>query len=171
MPAPVWSANDERSSTVVLMPLRANAMAAVSPPMPPPAITMFLCVFAISLLGRGRAGRRGRDVDAARRLAFALLDCRIVDEKRRAIGKHDLRLMPHVEIDVGMVEGWRRPHALELLDADPDPVDAFVVHEMRHDRLRHGRCVRSRVSGKWRRAKCPRRQSDRWDQTGSIQTV
>src|SRR4029453_5481121 len=115
MPAPVWSANDERSSTVVLMPLRANAMAAVSPPMPPPAITMFLCVFAISLLGRGRAGRRGRDVDAGRKLPFALLDCRIVDEKRRAIGTHDLRLMPHVEKEGGMVEGGGRPQPLQLL--------------------------------------------------------
>src|SRR6185437_6025974 len=141
MPAPVWSANDERSSTVLLMPLRASAMAAVSPPIPPPAIRIFLCFFAISPLGRGRPGRRGRDVDAAWRLTLALLDCRVVGEKRRAIGAHDLRLLPHVEIDVGMVEGRCGTHALELLDADPDPVDAFVVHEMRNDRLRHGRCV------------------------------
>src|SRR6185369_2365754 len=152
MPAPVWSANDEHSSTVLLMPLRASAMAAVRPPMPPPAIRMFLCFFAISPLGRGRSGRRGRDVDAAWRFALSLLDCRVVSEKRRAIGADDLRLMPHVEIDVGMVEGWRGPHALELLDADPDPVDAFVVHEMRNDHLRHGRYVSVSRSEKWRRA-------------------
>jgi hypothetical protein len=36
-----------------------------------------------------------------------------------------------------MVVRRRGPHALELLDADRDPVDALVVHEMRHDCLSH----------------------------------
>ena len=62
-----------------------------------------------------------------------------MQEQGRAIGADDLRLMPHVEIDVGMIVGRRRAHALEFLDADLDPVDALVVHQMRHERLSHGR--------------------------------
>jgi hypothetical protein len=45
----------------------------------------------------------------------------------------------HIEIDVGVIVRRRRPHALELLDADPDPVDALIVHEMGHERLSHNR--------------------------------
>jgi hypothetical protein len=48
-------------------------------------------------------------------------------------------LVPHVEIDVGVIVRRGRPQALELLDADPDPVDALIVHEMRHERLGHDR--------------------------------
>jgi hypothetical protein len=44
----------------------------------------------------------------------------------------------HIEVNMGVVVGGRRAHALELLDADPDTVDAFVVHEMRHKGLGHG---------------------------------
>jgi hypothetical protein len=45
----------------------------------------------------------------------------------------------------------RRPHALEFLDADPDPVDALIVYEMGHERLSHGAVLRSRL-GKCKRA-------------------
>jgi len=38
---------------------------------------------------------------------------------------------------VGVVVRRRGPHALELLDADLDPVNALIVHEMGHERLSH----------------------------------
>jgi UTP-glucose-1-phosphate uridylyltransferase len=71
----------------------------------------------------------------------------VVQKERRAIGADDLRLVPHIEIDVRVIERRRRPHALELLDADPDPVDALVVHQMRHEGLGHEVVFVFRVQG------------------------
>jgi hypothetical protein len=65
-------------------------------------------------------------------------------EQGRAIRADNVRLVAHVEIDVGVIVRRGRPHALEFLDADLDPVDALVVHQMRHERLSHGRCSVSR---------------------------
>ena len=62
-----------------------------------------------------------------------------MQEQRGAIRADDVRLVAHIEIDVRVVVWRRRPHALELLDADLNPVDALVVHEMRHERLSHKR--------------------------------
>ena len=45
--------------------------------------------------------------------------------------------MPHIQVDVRMILGRRRAHALELLDAGLDPVDAYVIHEVWHERLGH----------------------------------
>lgn len=59
-------------------------------------------------------------------------------EQRRAIGADELHLVPHIEIDMGMIERRGCPHALEFLDADRDAVDALVVYEMRYQRLSHG---------------------------------
>ena len=58
-------------------------------------------------------------------------------EQGRTIGADDLLIVPHIEIDMRVIVRRGRAHALELLDADHDPIDALVVHEMRHQSLRH----------------------------------
>src|SRR5690348_7480240 len=153
MPAPVSSRKSERSSTVAVKSCRASASAAVSPPIPPPAIRYWLSGVPLVItfrLGRGRTRWRGRHIDASRRVTLSIRERCIVQKERRAIGADDLLVIPHVEINVGVVGGRARAHALKFLDADLDLVDALVVYEMRHQRLRHDPAV-SR-SSRWRRA-------------------
>ena len=145
MPAPVSSANTERSSSVALMPCprkrdrrgeSANAAANDEHAALRPGLRHRLRAQA--------SGAPGGAVATKTQLGGSLSVCvegRIVVEQGRAIRADELGLIAHIEIDMGMVERRRRAHALEFLDADPDTVDALVVHEMRHQRLSHGSCV------------------------------
>src|SRR5262245_56826843 len=121
------------------IPCRASAMAAANPPMPPPAMSARPCMEEAAL-SRGRPRRRRRHEDAKWRVALGCVKRAVVLVHGRAIGTYDRGLVAHVEIDMGMIEGRRRPHALKLLDANPDPADALVVHGMGHESLRHGWC-------------------------------
>ena len=84
-----------------------------------------------------RAGRCRRHINATLWVAFARAKRGIVRIKGRAIGADELGIVPHIEIDMRMIVRRARAHALEFLDADPDPAGALVVDEMRHQRLRH----------------------------------
>ena len=134
MPAPLSSVKSERSSTVAVEALPAERKPSGKPANASPGDQDLAprrrrhggCS------GRRRARRGGRHIDAGRRVALAGLERAVMHEQGRAIGADDLGLMPHVEIDVGVIVRRRRAHALELLDADLDPVDAFIVHEMWH---------------------------------------
>src|SRR5262245_18331026 len=142
MPAPVSSAKVERSRTRDRIAFRASAMAVASPPMPPPTMMASRRGAGICMLGgsrRRRPRRCGHHENAAWRVALGGFEGWIVAEQRRTIRADELRLVPHIEIDMGVVEWRGGPHALELLDADRDAVDALVVHEMRHKRLSHGK--------------------------------
>src|SRR6476659_3723260 len=141
MPAPVSSAKTERSRSVALMPLRESAMAVVRPPTPPPTTSTRACGRNVVMRGRSSlrcAGRGGRHEHAGLRIALGGFKGWIVVVQRRAIRTDQIRPIAHIEINVRMVEGRRGAHALEFLDADLDAVDAFVVYEMRHQRLSHG---------------------------------
>jgi hypothetical protein len=91
-------------------------------------------------LGRRRPRRGGQCVDAGWRIALGCLERVIVLEHGRAIGADDLSFATHVEIDMRVIVGRGCAHALELLDANPDPVDARVIDEMRYEALSHGCC-------------------------------
>jgi len=80
----------------------------------------------------------GRNIDAGGRVTFSRLERLVGSKKRRALRADDVRLVTQIEIDVRVIVRRGRPHALEFLDADHDPVDALVVHEMRYERLSHG---------------------------------
>jgi pimeloyl-ACP methyl ester carboxylesterase len=66
-------------------------------------------------------------------IAFGGFETRIVDVKRRAVGAEDLIVLTHIKIDVRVVEGRPRAHAIELLDADEDSLGAHVICEMRNN--------------------------------------
>src|SRR3989304_305311 len=146
MPAPVSSVKWERSRISVAIPRRPRAMEAASPPMPPPAMSTRSPRLGMRRPASSRrcAWRGGRDVDAGRRIAFSRLERVVMHEQGRAIRADDVGLVAHVEIDVGGIVRRGGPPAPGFLDADPDPVDALVVHEMRYERLSHGRCSVSR---------------------------
>lgn len=61
----------------------------------------------------------------------------IVAEERRAIGANDLRRIPHVEKDMGVIERRRLAHAHEFPRADLDQWHAGGVVKMRNKMLGH----------------------------------
>src|SRR5262245_51137706 len=129
-----------RSITVAFMPFRARAMAVVSPPIPPPTMSVRRCATRVVMRGCSglrRAGRRGRHEHASRRIAFRSFHRRIVVEKRRAIWAYEIGAIAHIDVHGVMIERRLQDQGVEFLDADLDAVDALVVHEMRHKRLSH----------------------------------
>jgi hypothetical protein len=62
---------------------------------------------------------------------------RIVDEEGGAVGAHDLIVRAHIEVNVRMVDGRSRAHALKLFHTDMDFFDSDVVMEMRYSNFRH----------------------------------
>src|SRR5215203_6930152 len=134
MPAPVSSSCSACSSNVTRKPDCASISAALSPPMPAPAMTML----------REEATARSTDRSGRFGQGAGLWPCRmrverrIVPVERRAIWADDLFVVAHVEEDVGMIE--RRPgaDAHEFARADLDHRDAGVIVEVRNNVLGHG---------------------------------
>src|SRR6516225_12373166 len=131
MPAPPPPKLSRCSSTVDLRPILARAKARARPAMPPPAIRTGSDIDERRGAASGRAGPGVGVHQAPHGLGRIGREAGGVDVEGRAVGAQDLAVGPHVEIDVRMIEGWPRTHALELLDADRDVFDARVVGEMR----------------------------------------
>src|SRR5436190_6120553 len=129
MPTPAVAKSGRCSSTVESRPLRASARASARPPMPPPAIRIGAgMAVAVWRAGSGRSSLRAHQ--AALRRSLVGGQAGVVQVKGRAIGAEDLAVGAHVQIDVRVVVRRARAHALELLHADGDFLDALIVGEM-----------------------------------------
>ncbi len=84
------------------------------------------------------ADRRGLH-EAALRIALLCAEPRVVDIERRTVRAQHLVVRSHVQVDVRMIERGPRAHAIELLDADEDLLDAKVVGEVWHRCRGHAR--------------------------------
>src|SRR5690348_15447361 len=131
MPAPVSSSRAALSNRATRNPRAASASAAVSPPMPAPAIAMLRA-------DKARRSGPGRLVGAFGRPRRAGIERRVVAVEGRAVGADDLAVVAHVEEDMRVVERRPRAHAHELVRPDLDHRHARVVVEMGNDRFRHG---------------------------------
>src|SRR5476651_1749692 len=129
MPAPMSASSLASSNTTTRKPLRANARAALKPPMPAPAMmtvraeAMALRSLYSSRLGQGTFGRPRR----------VRIERRIVTVERRAIGADDLVVAAHVEKDVRMVERRLGAHAHEFARTDFDLRQARIIVKMGND--------------------------------------
>src|SRR5580704_7777523 len=136
MPAPASCRASACSNTVTSMPCRASASAAVSPPIPAPAISTRSEVTSASgsaISGRLHVGKR-----AFRRAGRMRVEGRVETIECRAIGADELVVVPHVAEDMRVVEWRQRADAHELPGADLDHGDAGVIVEMGYDPVRHG---------------------------------
>src|SRR5215467_15786057 len=134
MPAPGPPKLERCSRTTDLRPVLASASARARPPMPPPTMSTGSDIgqpCAQPASGRGGPGVRVHQ--ATRRFCCVERQAGVVNIKCRAVRTQDLIVCAHVEVDVGMIEGRPRAHALELLDADRDFFNAAVVGEMRDE--------------------------------------
>src|SRR6266852_995299 len=121
MPAPISSRRCAWSNTVTPNPCRAIAKAAVSPPIPAPAM--------MTVREDATAHVSVASIAAATRLLHP--------PARRAIGTDDLACIAHVEEHVRVIERSQLALAHELPRADLDDRDARRVVEVRNDPLRH----------------------------------
>src|SRR5262249_21403012 len=140
MPAPISSRRCAWSNMVTLNPCRAIARAAVSPPIPAPAMmtvredaTAHVSVAEMFLTLGGRPVRQR----AFRRASRMGLERGIVSEQRRAIGTDDFARIGHVAEHMRVIERSQFTLAHELARADLDDRDARRVVEMRNDPLCH----------------------------------
>src|ERR1700722_17068598 len=129
-PAPASSRRSARSSITTRKPDFASASAAVSPPMPAPAMK----------IGRAAAPARSGDLvlqDAFGRACFAGLEIGGIAIQRRAIGTDDLVVVAEIEENMGMVEGRVGAHAHEFLRSDFNHRNAGVIVKVRDDVVGH----------------------------------
>src|SRR5947209_2826663 len=116
-------------------PLRASASAAVSPPIPAPAMSTVRACVPPPRFGDGSSSRlvqrtfSGNGLVRRKRGAIA--------EQGRAVGADDFALVTHVEENMRMVERRPRADAHELLGADLDHRPPGIVVEMRNDVFGH----------------------------------
>ena len=69
-------------------------------------------------------------------------------EQRRAVRAKDLAVLPHIEIDVRMIERRTRAHAVEFFDADKDALRARVIREVRDQSTGHASASQNQESGR-----------------------
>src|SRR3954470_20483537 len=118
MPAPAVSSCGACSRTVARIPTRASASAAVSPPMPAPAMTTLRV--AAKAGAPLRSGARRQRQDAVLRTRGMGLERGRKAVKRRAIGTDDLGVIAHIEENMRMIERRQCADAHEFLGADLD---------------------------------------------------
>ena len=64
-------------------------------------------------------------------ICFVSVQPRIVDVQRRAVRAQDLRILPHVEEHMRMIERRTRPHALQFFHPDENLFGALIIGKMR----------------------------------------
>src|SRR5271170_5178362 len=119
-----------RSKTATSKPFLAKPIAAVSPPIPAPAIS------ARGLTGALWRLSAGLDQFAFRRQAMGS-ERRIIDKAGRAIGADRIVVGAHVDENMRVVERWCRARTHEFLDADFDDGNAGIIVEMRRGMFGH----------------------------------
>src|SRR6516164_843440 len=133
IPAPVSSSRSACSRISARKPLRARASAAVSPPIPAPAM------MTVREDGRAIANRSDWFAfqRAFRRPRFIGLERPIVAVKRRTIRANIFVVVAHVAKDVRMIERRHGADAHEFLGADLYFGNTNIIMEKRNDTLGH----------------------------------
>src|SRR5438128_1819745 len=133
MPAPVSESWPACSSKVTRKPDCASISAALSPPIPAPA--MMTLREAATARAPVRSDRFGQG--AGLWPCGMRIERRIVPVQGRAVRADDFAVAAHVEKDVGMIERGSGADAHELACADLDHRDARVIVKVRNDVLGH----------------------------------
>src|SRR5215471_7809721 len=133
IPAPVSSSRSVCSRISARKPLRASASAAVSPPIPAPAM------MTVREDGSAIANRSDWfDFQRAfRRPRFIGLERLIVAVKRRTIWANVFFVVAHIAKDMRMIERRHGADAHEFLGADLYFGNANIIMEMRNDIVCH----------------------------------
>src|SRR6201996_6186246 len=130
-PAPASSSRPAFSRTTMRKPWRASASAAVSPPIPAPAMKM------VRDAATGRSGGLFFQ-HAFRRPGLACGEISGKAIQGRAIRADDFVVIAEVEKHMRMIERRIGADAHELLRSDLDHRNAGVVMKVRHDMVGHG---------------------------------
>src|SRR4051794_3220714 len=129
-PAPASSSRAAFSRTTTRKPFAASASAAVSPPIPAPAMTM------VRFAATERSGGLVLD-HAFRRTRLAGAEIGGIAVQRRAIRADDLVVVAEIEEHMRMIERRIGAHAHEFVRADLDYGDAGVIVEVRNHVIGH----------------------------------